>query len=422
VNHEWLSEVTMAVAYRIGGTAGLAILKATLVGVFFVIVLAAYRGAAPAAMAIAIVLIAAGTGRQTVTLRPQLWTLIGVATLCRLLVAGPRRWWLVALPALFMAWVNFHGGWIVGAGLLAVWTAAQMVRPQRSRGFAAAVAALSAAGTLINPYGWDMWEFLAGTVRMGRAITEWQPLVTVPVLAWMPWICVVLGTAALASTKPRPPIERVAMVAVLAFAALRVERLAPLCVTAAVVLMSESVIARYPSPGLSFDPLPKRSAAGLIAAVIVLAVVAATISARAASCIPIAGSWAPDRIAGRALAATRDEGRIVTYFDWGEYAIWHVGPRLRVSLDGRRETVYSDALLSAHQELERATPRGIAFLQQLNPEYVWMPSALAPLRDWLAAHGYRIDLQTGQSFVAVRADRPRLPAFSEPVTGCFPGP
>ena len=35
-------------------------------------------------------------------------------------------------------------------------------------------------------------------------------------------------------------------------------------------------------------------------------------------------------------------GRMVTYFDWGEYAIWHLSPRVRVSLDGRRETVYSD--------------------------------------------------------------------------------
>jgi hypothetical protein len=29
-------------------------------------------------------------------------------------------------------------------------------------------------------------------------------------------------------------------------------------------------------------------------------------------------------------------------FDWGEYVIWHLGPDLKVSIDGRRETVYPD--------------------------------------------------------------------------------
>ena len=28
-------------------------------------------------------------------------------------------------------------------------------------------------------------------------------------------------------------------------------------------------------------------------------------------------------------------------FDWGEYVIWHLGPQVRVSVDGRRETVYA---------------------------------------------------------------------------------
>jgi hypothetical protein len=341
--------------------------------------------------------------------------------LCRLFISRPRRWWLAAVPALFMLWVNVHGGWIVGAGLLAVWTAGQMRQPQASRGLAAAVAVFSAGATLINPYGAAMWQFLAGTVRMGRAISEWQPLVTVPMLAWIPWICVVAGTAAIAWKKPRPPIEHIAMVALLAYGAFNVERLAPLCVTAACVLMSPALIARWPG-SFSFDPVPRRAAAALVSAVAALAVLSAVATVRGASCITIAGTWIPDRTAGRALAATRTQGRIVTHFDWGEYAIWHLGPRLRVSIDGRRETVYSDAVLAGHDELEAATPAGIAYLQRLNPEYVWMPAARTELRDWLATHGYRVDLQTDQSFVAVRRDQPQLPDGGPPVTECFPGP
>jgi hypothetical protein len=35
-------------------------------------------------------------------------------------------------------------------------------------------------------------------------------------------------------------------------------------------------------------------------------------------------------------------GNLAVHFDWGEYALWHLGPRIKVSVDGRRETVYSE--------------------------------------------------------------------------------
>jgi hypothetical protein len=422
VNHEWLSELMMAVAYRIGGSAGLSLFKGALVATVLTVVLRAYSRAAPAVVAGVIVLLAAGTGRQTVTLRPQLWTLIGVALLCRMLTTRPRRWWLIAVPSLFFLWVNLHGGWIVGAGLLAIWTAFQMTRADTPRGLVAGVAVLSAAATLLNPYGWGMWSFLAGTVGMSRDIADWRPLATVPIVARIPWIVVAAGTLVLAWNKSRPPLERIAMIAVMAYGALRVERLSPLLVVAAVVLLAPTVSARWHAPQRSFKPLTQVEARWLLAGVALLAVIAGIAVARTSKCIGIAGDWAPDRVAGRALAATRTQGKIVTYFDWGEYAIWHLAPRLRVSIDGRRETIYSDAALARHAALETATPEGLAYLRELDPQYVWLPAAFTKLRDWLSTHGYRIDLQTDRSFVAVRADQPVLPTGVAPSTECFPGP
>jgi hypothetical protein len=412
----------MGVAYRIGGTAGLAIFKGTLVAVIFIVVLQLYRRASPKATAAVIVLLTCGIGRQAVTLRPQLWTLLGVALLCRLFIGGTRRWWLVAMPALFLVWVNLHGGWIVGAALLATWTAFQMVRPEAPRRFIVGVAMLSAAATLVNPYGWEMWAFIGGTVRMSRAIVEWQPLVTVPVIAWTPWIAVVAGVTLLLAREPRPRIDRVAMVALLAFGAFRVERLSALCVVAAVVLMSPTIVARWGGGLRAFDPLTRAEAGGLCVAMVLLTAASGAFVLKTARCIPLEGTWIPDSVAGRALAATTTRGRIVTYFDWGQYAIWHFAPRLRVSMDGRRETVYSDAVLQRQAEMEAATPEGLAYLQELNPNYIWLPSRLTKLRDWLATHGYRLDLATDRSFVAVRADQPALPAVGGATAGCFPGP
>jgi hypothetical protein len=421
INHEWLSELIMGGAYRAAGPIGLVVLKAALVATFFALMAGAYASASPLVTGPALFLVAWGTAYVTSTLRPQLWTLIGVALICRLLMTAPRPWWLIALPTLFVVWVNMHGGWIVGAGLLVVWTGVQICRRGAPRGLIASVAVLSALATLVNPYGWQMWAFLATTVRMSRDIAEWRPLLTLPVLDWMPWLLVVIGASVCAFSKPRPPIERIAMTAMLAYAALRVARTAPLCVVAAVLLMRPTVVASKFNVPLTFD-LPSRSALrGLAVALLAVAVISGAVMTRLARCIPIAGDWSPDLVAGHALIGAQVRGKMVTWFDWGEYTLWHLGRGLRVSMDGRRETIYSDTVLERHFALYEGTPEGLAYLQRLDADYVWLPASKTRTRDWLAAHGYRVDVSTPQSFVAVRGDRPSISPHDGPVSACFPG-
>jgi hypothetical protein len=421
-NHEWLSELIMGAAYQAAGSVGLVVLKGTLIAAFVALMLGAYAGASPLVAGPAFFLVAWGTASITGTLRPQLWTLIGVALLCRLLMTTPRPWWLVGLPLLFAAWVNLHGGWIVGAGLLVVWTSVQFIRPQAPRPLVAAVAILSALATLINPYGWQMWQFLGDTVRLSRDITEWQPLLTLPVLDWIPWLLVVLVAGFCAISKARPPLDRLAMIALLAYASLRVARIAPLCVVACVLLLRPSVMAWAGTNRHTFDPLSRAAARGLVVALLGLALVAGTAVTRVIRCIPIAGDWSADVAAGQALADADASGTIVTWFDWGEYALWHLGPALRVSMDGRRETIYSEAVLADHSALYEGTPEGTAYLERLHPDYVWMPASKTRLRDWLGTHGYRLDVETPQSFVAVRTDRSMVYLRDVPGARCFPGP
>ena len=421
INHEWLSELVMGAAYRAAGSIGLVALKAALVAVFFALMAGAYASASPLVVGPVFFLVAWGTAYLTSTLRPQLWTLIGVALICRLLMTAPRPWWIVALPSLFALWVNLHGGWIVGAGLLVVWTSVQMCRSQAPRALIAGVALLSALATLVNPYGWQMWAFLAGTVRMSRDIAEWRPLLTLPVLDWVPWLLVVVGVIVCAVSKPRPPLERLAMIAMLAYSAFRVARTAPLCVVAAAVLMRPSVLATRFNVPLSFDPPSRSALRGFGAALLALAVISGVVSTRLARCIPIAGGWSPDLVAGQALIDSKVRGKMVTWFDWGEYALWHLGGGLRVSMDGRRETIYSDTVLEEHFALYEGTPEGVAYLQRLSADYVWLPASKTRVRDWLAVHGYRIDVDSADSFVAVRADHPNVFPRSGTIDACFPG-
>jgi hypothetical protein len=202
----------------------------------------------------------------------------------------------------------------------------------------------------------------------------------------------------------------------LAYAAARVMRIESLFVLAAVLLLAPALAVRWPRQPLT---LP----AGLAIALLLVAVPAsAWIARRALSCVPIAGTWMPDLEAMTALRHA-EPGRIVTPFNWGQYAIWHLGPRLRVSMDGRRETVYTDSRLLEHDAIFAGDPAGLALLDEWQVDYVWLPPASEQTAAWLASHGYRIDVETARSRVAVRADRPRLPGVARQpdLRPCFPG-
>jgi hypothetical protein len=430
VNHEWLSELIMGAAYRIGGSLGLVVLKTALLSGALVLMLSTLADAWPIASAAAIAILAWGLTPLAFTLRPQLWTLVGLCVLCRLLIRPATRWWLVALPLLFGIWVNLHGGWLVGAGLLVLWTAYHLCCSNTPRALIAGVALISALATLVNPYGWHMWLFLASTVRMSRAISEWQPISSYAFAATIPYMLAGVIAVVAVAARPRAPLDRVVMIACLGVGSLRVARLAPLWVAVTIILLSPTIVAWSGRVPRQWWTLHAPSAAAMrVTAIPILCVliVSGLEVRRIGRCVPIEGDWVPDRVAGRALAASNLRGRIVTFFDWGEYAIWHLSPALRVSIDGRRETVYSDAVLDGHDAMNAGTPEGIAYFRRLDPEYVWLPSATVRLREWLGTHGYRIELQTEQSFVAVRADRPTLArdvsgSDERALNACFPGP
>ncbi len=424
INHEWLSELMIGAAYQAGGAAGLIALKAVLVMTVLAVVATAFRGVWPPLGCGFVLLVAWGT-LPIAHIRPHLWTLLGVSLLCRLLVQPAARWWWMAIiPAMFVVWANLHGGWILGAALLAIWTGGAVVRRDRPL-LACGTAAASALATLATPYGWQLWARLATTVGFTRDVEEWQPLFTMPPSYWLPWVIALAAAVAAAWSKPRPRGDHLAMMAVLFYSSARVTRLAPHCLAASAILVSPTVrlwSSRVPRRWrLLLTPAP--SAAPIVVGVplVASALAAWRLVSSGLGCVPVTGAWAADAVAARALRGNR--GTMITWFNWGEYAIWHLGPDLRVSMDGRRETVYSERVLAAHGALYTESAEGLQYLARTRPDYVWLPAQLRTVRDWLANNGYRVDVMTARSFVAVRRDRPRLHATDvRPRDLCFPGP
>ena len=424
VNHEWLSELLMGVAWRLGGSTGLIALKASILTAVVVIVWRGLAGASHVARIWIVIGLAFGTIHVTSSIRPQVWTILAVALLCRTLVRdrmSELRW----LPLLFAIWVNCHGGWIVGLGVVGAWAAADVYVLRARLWRWALVLGASVAATLVNPYGWELWQFLGETVRVARSdITEWGPLWGTPWLNWIPWIVATAGIAwsARRASEQRWPVAVV--LAMLAYASLRVMRIESIYITAAAILLAPAVRLRWPArttPVLALVVQHQRFAA--FALMTLIAVSGWRTNFRSTTCV---GVWSDTRPDQRALPSLKGAapGRLVTFFDWGQYALWHLGPAVKVSIDGRRETVYSDRRLEEHAAILSGSAEGFRLLEEWRPEYVWLPSSSTATKAWLRDHGYRHDAETERSFVAVRHDLPRLPGglpqeTAEPT--CFPG-
>ncbi|HEY6357140.1 MAG TPA: hypothetical protein VIX35_02785, partial [Vicinamibacterales bacterium] len=367
---------------------------------------------------------AIGAGQIAQTLRPQLWSVVCLAILCHALIAADpkrRRW----LPVLFLAWANLHGGWTVGLGVLALWLAVESAVDSSARRRALILLPLCALATLGTPYGWGLWRFLAETLRVRRpAIEEWQPLWALHVDKWIPWVAA-STTVVWASTKPfARRWAAIGVLAMLACASFRVARIAPLFVVSTVILLAPRLAGRWPARPTALLGRDPRAERALVAVAVMGACLGAVwILPTTLRCVAVTDDTSPDPRVLEALSHA-PPGHLVTFFNWGEFALWHLGPRIKVSMDGRRETVYTDERLAQHDAILFGAPDAWPILETWHADYVWLPATSVVTKMWLAAHGYRIDAETPRSFLAVRADLPRLAlsAYGPPPKPlCFPG-
>jgi hypothetical protein len=421
VNHEWLSEALMAAAFKAGGSAGLVAMKMVVVSGALFVLWRRLRGSSPLIVAVTLTTAAVAALPLTATLRPQIWSLLALALLVPLLgVDAPPARRMVESALLFGLWANLHGGWITGGAVLALHIAIRTLRAPRQAPAWIALGATSLAATLVNPYGIGLWRFLASTVRASRPdITEWRAFgVQEPAIMWVSIVApIVLLATFSARRESRPAPETVAVVALLVAAGLRVSRVAPLMCPAALALLAPHIRQAWGSRWQL--TAPTAAAALVLLAPSALAPAIAWNPVHAVmTCLPTHDEWAPDTLAAASL--TGATGRLWTTFNWGQFALWHFGPALKVSIDGRRETVYSDAVIDWNRAVESGSAPAIEKMAAVRPEYVWLPASRRDALHAIVEKGYRMDVESPASFVLTRADLPRLPANQAPLSTCFP--
>ena len=432
VNHEWLAEVLTYEAYRWGGSPGLVGLKVTLLVVTLAILSWTVRRgkAAPLVSTLLLVVAVIGSFTRLVFIRPQLFSLLLFTAELAVLVAADRgrRRSLLWLPPIFALWANLHGGFIVGLAVLGVWACWDFLTG--SAGWVrrlSVVAALVAAAmaTAINPYGVGLWRFLWDTVEFGRpTIVDWLPLYRSPALLALWAVPAVTAVFVLARTGRPERLSYLAIPGLLAVASLRVSRLDAFFCLSVVLLLGPRLGRLWPSmaPGPRVGRLP-------VGVVCVTAVAAAVILVPAGAyvgadldCIGVDAPLFPEPGAVRFMVTNHLRGKMFTFFDYGEYAIWHLAPAIRVSMDGRRETVYSDRVLSSHWKAYHDEGEAFKYTETLEADYAWLPLKITAVKD-LERHGW-IAVFRGDRSVVLARSRPSQLVESPPVLvrRCFPGP
>jgi hypothetical protein len=265
-------------------------------------------------------------------------------------------------------------------------------------------------------------------------------VLTHPIAIGVPW-AIVLIAAGLCfwRFKRARRAEYAGIIGLLAFASFRVSRLDAFFALAVVILLTPELVSlvaglrvfrpgdhRAETRGLK-TPGSTATTIGMVVitvfTVAVMIVPAARLIGPYATCLSIGGPWVPEPEAGRFITLNQLKGRLLTWFDWGEYAIWHFGPDLRVSIDGRRETVYSDRTIQAHRRFYAGDETATAYLRALDPDYIWLPRRV-PIAGRLAEQGW-VAVFTGATsivFAHVGAGPFQQPGPASIGMRCFPGP
>lgn len=380
----WLSQYLFYRLYQLGGLDLLQAINGVLLAAAMAVLVRLCRRASGSLLLAAAVGIFTflGLWQLLVLIRPQTFSLLLFVLLYAVLEASDRRRWLLVLaPCLLGLWVNMHGGFPIGLVLIGCYLLAAflegawregrgVLRDGRVWALAACLVA-SALATLVNPYGWRVYQYVVLTsgTAAARKIDEWLPP-GLDLFIGKVWVASLLGMLLLfALPGRRPTVRQVCLV--LCF-------LPPACGSARMVawwlLIIAPIAAALVAANLPRQRLEKldESRPGLGAALTCAVLIAAMVLS-----LPWLERWNPLLQYVRTTHRTEDDleemadrmreeepGRVFTRFEWSEYLTWALGSDFPIFMDGRIE-IFPDAVWREYS----AVTSGAADWQQILDDY-----------------------------------------------------
>jgi hypothetical protein len=410
INHEYGADLIFGGTHSILGGTGLLLLKVSIGLLTFGLALRLGTRSLPwpeTAIALALGAVAVTEISFGFAARPQIFTALGLALELMLLrrIHEGQRWWAIALPLLFVIWINIHGGALAGVGLLGLaagsstWSWQQYRRRAGgARGAGLAIceiqtgtvvalwmATLGVAGSLCcNPWGTALVRWLVQSVLWFRPeIEEWNPTP----LGWdHAALFILIGVSAFAWVASRRPrtLWELAVCGAFALLGLRSVRNTPLFAIVALALVPPHLadaLARFQNYFVGLVEFARHRffqifAAGFLGIVSVAVVIATfTLHKEHPLTMEIPRSRYPiaaiEFIRGHQL-----QGKMLNFFDWGDMIIFQL-PNCAPSIDGRLDAAYPRSLIAAHWKLYNGENVDESVLPIDQADLALLPSKLA---------------------------------------------
>jgi len=365
VHHEWGTGLILyLVTVQLGlGAGGLIVVKYLLAAfiALWCFFFATRRGASYSVFAfLGLLGISMGQGGFS-TIRAQLFTLCFLLILFFLIEEDRKgkSWALWAWLPVYLIWLNLHGGFLVGLGLLAAYISERffidflaeknflksLKMVKRQIWFLMATCLL----TLITPYGTDYLPYIWNAVTLDRTpfIAEWRPLWKISwavLLTWIFSLGVVLYCKSQQNLRQMPGLFIIAATAWVSLWHIRhlpIYAVAWMCYTPAYVEKT--------SLGNLINKVCKQNSR-LLTVIFVIIGISGTLYAvrhqfwqlRIPTTAEESKEGVPVYPAG-AVSYLKDHkfsGNLMVPFDAGAYVSWKLYPEVKVSMDSRFEVAY----------------------------------------------------------------------------------
>ncbi|HME46488.1 MAG TPA: hypothetical protein VKF36_25615 [Syntrophorhabdales bacterium] len=369
IYHEWLTGTILYPIYTFAGDPGVIILRdlVALATLAFLYLAARIRKSHRASALFWLVLISGFLGMgywavvraQTFT---YLFTALTIYVLERSRWKGQRSLLLILVP-IQIIWCNMHGGFLAGLGIAFLYLIGDAFS-HRTYWPYLPVLLLLVLSSLANPYGVDYWTYLFHAITLPRRdITEWASILTAYQTHTMSlsliFYYMFIGIFSLRmlfwwNWQEITPILVLSVTFLLGLEHVR-HQVFFLMVTAVYLpgliqpyikdlqARSTSLGARLRQNLSAVFLRSTRMTRAFITAVPILLFCVILGSSSFSLMIPSYQKGVIIYYPTGALEYIRRNhlsGNILTEFMWGEYLIWNLGPRMKVALDGRYETVY----------------------------------------------------------------------------------
>lgn len=384
VVHEWLSDVAFYILYQLGGLRILVLVTAAAVTAAMILVYRSLRRGGlgnGTAVLLAMVLFIAAV--PSFGARPQVINFLLTAVLIAILLDHRRNptagiWWL--LPG-FVVWANLHSGYLVGVGLLAVFTlgeALQAALPRmaalRQDGIAPlsrgdlrrlwALVPLGFVAGILTPATYRTLFFALGTLSSSNIqsfITEWFSPDFHQVQGKALLLCILvlvgglLATRRAAGTAASDPTFVLLGLSTLALA-LTSQRHVPIFAAAAAPLLGGAASGLLAAIGIGPRRL-RRPTPGMVRANVGILLILASLglfyvatNLRTSVIDGVVSAVEPES-ATNWLLANHPPREMFNNYSFGGWLVWKAYPDYPVFIDGRIE-VYGDQVFGDYLQVE----------------------------------------------------------------------